>query len=160
MGEYSEFSLSVRARLRVLRWRRVDPVPWAPLTKPLAECRLALVSSAGFVHGDQEPFDGSMRGGDFTFRQIPSDADVSELTDFHRSQSYDHTGMVQDPNLAFPLDRVRELAEAGRVGSVARAHVSFMGSITAPGRLIRDTAPAAAKGLVEDGVDVAILVPV
>ncbi len=35
-----------------------------------------------------------------------------------------------------------------------------MGSITAPGRLMRETAPEAARWLVDDGVDVAILVPV
>jgi hypothetical protein len=35
-----------------------------------------------------------------------------------------------------------------------------MGSITAPGRLIRDSAPAMADLLVEDQVDVALLVPV
>jgi hypothetical protein len=35
-----------------------------------------------------------------------------------------------------------------------------MGSITAPGRLTRDTAPAAARNLREDDVDVALLVPV
>jgi len=160
VGEISEFSLAVRAMLRVYRWRQIDPVPWAPLKKPLAESRLAVVSSAGFVHRDQEPFDESVRGGDFSFREIPNEAAVSELTDFHRSKSYDHTGMAQDPNLAFPLDRVRELVESGRVGSLARAHISFMGSITAPGRLIRDTAPAAADALVADEVDVALLVPV
>ncbi len=64
MGELSEFSLLVRAFLRAYRWRRIDPVPWAPLEKPLAECRLALVSSAGFVLRDQQPFDESVRGGD------------------------------------------------------------------------------------------------
>jgi hypothetical protein len=35
-----------------------------------------------------------------------------------------------------------------------------MGSITAPGRLQRDSAPRAAALLVEDAVDVALLVPV
>jgi len=160
VGEISEFSLSVRAMLRVYRWRQIDPVPWARLEKPLAECRLALVSSAGFVHRGQEPFDESVRGGDYSFREIPNDADVSELSDFHRSKAYDHTGMGKDPNLAFPLDRVRELVESGRVRSLARSHISFMGSITAPGRLIRHTAPAAAQRLVDDEVDIALLVPV
>lgn len=160
MGEISEFSLPVRAMLRVYRWRQIDPVPWVPLDKPLAECRLAVVSSAGFVRRGQTPFDESIRGGDFSFREIPNDADVSELIDFHHSKSYDHTGLGQDPNLAFPLDRVRELVESGRVGSLARSHISFMGSITAPGRLIRHTAPAAAQRLVDDEVDVALLVPV
>ena len=160
MGEHSEFSLSVRAFLRAYRWRRIDPVPWAPLEKPLAECRLALVSSAGFVLRDQQPFDESVRGGDVSFRRIPNDVDVSGLVDTHRSESFDHTGLCRDPNVAFPLDRVRELAESGRVGSLARTHLSFMGSITAPGRLVRDTAPEAASSLVRDSVDVALLVPV
>jgi len=68
--------------------------------------------------------------------------------------------MHQDPNLAFPLDRTRELTERGRIGSLKRRHLCFMGSITAPGRLIQQTAPAAAQMLVEDAVDVALLVPV
>ncbi len=160
MGEFSEFSLSVRAFLRAYRWRRIDPVPWAPLEKPLAECRLALVSSAGFVLRDQQPFDGSVRGGDVTFRRIPNDVDISDLVDTHRSESFDHTGLSSDPNVAFPLNRVRELAESGRLGSLAPTHLSLMGSITAPGRLVRDTAPEAANSLLHDSVDVALLVPV
>ncbi len=43
---------------------------------------------------------------------------------------------------------------------MAPRHLSFMGSVTAPGRLVRDTAPRAAELLVEDRVDVALLVPV
>lgn len=160
MGEFSEFSLSVRVFLRAYRWRRIDPVPWAPLEKPLAECRLALVSSAGFVSRDQQPFDESVRGGDVTFRRISNDVDVADLIDTHRSESFDHTGLSRDPNVAFPLDRVRELAESGRLGSLAPTHLSLMGSITAPGRLVRDTAPEAANALLHDSVDVALLVPV
>ncbi len=160
MAEWSELSRTLRLFLRAYRWRRVDPVPWAPLAKPLAESRLAIVSSAGFVLPHQEPFDESVRGGDTSFREIPADADVAELIEVHRSESFDHAGVRDDPNLALPLERVRELAEAGRIGSVNRRHLSFMGSITAPGRLVRDSAPAAARLLVEDGVDVALLVPV
>jgi len=43
---------------------------------------------------------------------------------------------------------------------VNQRHLSFMGSITAPGRLMRRTAPEAARALQADGVDVALLVPV
>jgi len=46
------------------------------------------------------------------------------------------------------------------IGEVAPRHFSFMGSLTAPGRLIKQTAPAAADLLVEDQVDIALLVPV
>ncbi len=160
MGELTEFSLAHRAFLKSYRWRRNEPVPWSLLGQPLAECRLALVASAGFVLPGQEPFDGSIRGGDVSFRKIPSEAAADTLIDTHRSEAFDHSGLRTDPNLGFPIDRVRELAKSGRIGSIATSHLSFMGSITAPGRLVRDTAPEAAGWLVEDGVDVALLVPV
>jgi D-proline reductase (dithiol) PrdB len=160
MGALDEFSLPIRLFLKAYPWRRIDPVPWAPLKKPLAQCRLALVSSAGFVLPDQKPFDATIRGGDVSFREIPADADVHTLVESHRSEVFDHSGIHQDPNLAFPIDRVRELAVRGRIGSVNRRHLSFMGSITAPGRLIRQTAPPAARLLAEDAVDVALVVPV
>jgi D-proline reductase (dithiol) PrdB len=160
MATMNDFSLPVRLFLKSYRWRRIDPVPWAPLRRPLAESRLALVSSAGFILPGQEPFKLTLAGGDGSFREIPSDADVSLFIDTHRSESFDHKGMVRDPNLAFPIDRVRELAAAGRIGEVNHRHLSFMGSITAPGRLMRDHAPEAARQLREDGVDVALLVPV
>ena len=160
MGDLNEFSLAVKLFLKAYPWRKIDPVPWAPRKKPLSECSLALVSTAAFVLPGQKPFDETIRGGDFSFREIPGDADVRQLTESHRSESFDHAGIHQDPNLAFPLDRARELAEHGRIGSLNRRHLSFMGSITAPGRLIQQTAPAAAQLLFEDAVDVALLVPV
>lgn len=160
MGSIDEFSLPVRLFLRTYPWRRIDPVPWAPLRKPLSDCRLALVSTAGLVLPGQEPFDASMRGGDYSFREIPVEASVESLVDTHRSETFDHEGIRRDPNLAFPLDRLRELVQAGRIGSLNSRHLSFMGSITAPGRLIRKTAPEAARRLAADGVDAALLVPV
>ena len=160
MGDLNEFSLPVKLFLKAYPWRKIDPVPWAPRKKPLSECRLALVSSAGFVLPGQKPFDESIRGGDSSFREIPGDAEFQELHESHRSESFDHTGIHEDPNLAFPLDRARELVLRGRIGSLSRRHLSFMGSITAPGRLIQQTAPAATQLLVEDAADVALLVPV
>jgi len=160
MGDLTEFSLPVRLFLKAYPWRRIEPVPWTPLGKPLTECRLALVSSAGFALKSQRPFDESVAGGDFTFRQIPADTDVRDLVETHRSDSFDHSGLEQDPNLGFPIDRVRELAAQGRIGGVNHRHLSFMGSITAPGRLMKQTAPEAACWLAGDGVDVALLVPV
>jgi D-proline reductase (dithiol) PrdB len=121
---------------------------------------LALVSSAGFVAPGQPSFDEGVRGGDFGFRQIGGDVAVKDLRESHRSESFDHAGLAQDPNLAFPLDRLRELVQRGRIGELNGRHLSFMGSITAPGRLSKQTAPEAARWLVEDKVDVALLVPV
>jgi D-proline reductase (dithiol) PrdB len=160
MGDLSEFPLKYKLFLKVYPWRRIDPVPWTALKKPLKDSRLALVSSAGFIKPGQEPFDESIRGGDYSFREIPSDTDVSTLRDTHRSDLYDHRGLRQDPNLAFPLDRLRERVKSGRIGSLNQRHLSFMGSITAPGRLVKKTAPVAVRKLVEDGVDIALLMPV
>ena len=160
MGNLSEFPLKYKLFLKVYPWRRIDPVPWTPLKKPLKDSRAAVVSSAGLVRPDQEPFDDAIRGGDYSFREIPAATDISTLVDTHRSDLYDHSGLRQDPNLAFPLDRLRELVTSGRIGSLNQRHLSFMGSITAPGRLVKKTAPLAVRKLVEDGVDVALLVPV
>ena len=160
MGDLDEFSLPVKLFLKACQWREIKPVPWSPLKKPLTQCRLALISTAGFVPPGQPPFDESMRGGDFSFREIASGADARTLVESQRSEAFDHAGIRLDPNLAFPIDRVRELADRGRIGSVNRRHLSFMGSITAPGRLIQQTAPAAARLLTDDAVDVALLVPV
>jgi D-proline reductase (dithiol) PrdB len=160
MGEFSEFSLKTRLFLKAYRWRRIDPVPWTPLLKPLASCRVALVSSAGFVLPGELPFDEKKRGGDPSFREIPADVGVGTLVDAHRSESFDHSAMLRDPNLAFPIDRLRELRDAGRIGEVNARHLSFMGSLTATGHLVSETAPKAASLLAWDGVDVALLVPV
>jgi hypothetical protein len=55
---------------------------------------------------------------------------------------------------------MRTLKENGFIGSLNHRHVSFMGSITAPGKFTAKTAPAFAQSLVEDDVDIALLVPV
>ena len=115
--------------------------------KPLAECRVALVSSAGLVAPGQEPYDYEVKGGDWSWRSIPGDIDVRSLTEHHRSDSWDHTGIEADRNMGMPLDRLRELAAAGVIGEVAPRHISVMGSITAPGRFIRKTVPEIVEAL-------------
>ena len=160
MARISDLPLWLRAVLTAYPWRRLDPVPPAPLRKPLAQCRVALVTTAGLVPAGAPPFDDGIKGGDFSYRVIPGDADVTTLAEHHRSESFDHAGILEDANLAFPLDRLRELAARGDIGEVAPRHLSFMGSITAPGRLSARTAPEAAELLVQDQVDVALLVPV
>ena len=160
MGDLAEFSLPVRLFLRAYRWRVIDPVPWAPLRLPLAQARLALVSSAGFVLPGQARFDESLRGGDPSFREIAFDSEPSTLIDTHKSESFDHSAMRLDPNLAFPLERVRELAAAGRIGAVNHRHWSFIGSLTAPGRFVAESLPRLAAAAVADGVAAALFVPV
>ena len=107
MGSFKEFSLPVQLFLRAYPWRRIDPIPWSPVTKPLSECRLALISSAGLVAPEQPPFEDEIRGGDPSFREIALTTNPSTLRDTHNSDSFDHSGITEDPNLAFPLAPVR-----------------------------------------------------
>lgn len=160
MALLEELPLWLRATLKVYPWRTIDPVPRATLKRPLREARVALVTTGGLVPEGQPDFDESVKGGDFSYRVIPGDVDVRTLGESHRSESFDHRGVEQDRNLAFPIDRLRELVREGEVGEVAPRHLSYMGSITAPGRLTKFTAPEGVAKLVEDGVDVALFVPV
>jgi D-proline reductase (dithiol) PrdB len=160
MAEFNELSLPLRLFIKAYPWHRIDPVPWAPLRKPLSECKVAIGSSGGMVMPGQTPFDENIRGGDWSTREIAGEAEVKTLIETHRSESFDHSGIAADANLALPLDRMRELVARGRIGSLNHRHLSFMGSITAPGRFLRDSVPQAANWFTGDGVDVALLVPV
>lgn len=121
----------------------------------LGEARVALVTTAALhVPGEPPP-----RGGDATFRVV---AGLDELRLAHQSPNFDRSGWLVDPNVVFPLERLRELAAEGTIGSVAPRHLSFAGN-QQPDTLttiVLDSGPAAAKLLHEDGVDVALLTPV
>ena len=160
MVETRNLSVGLRAFLKTYPWRRIDPVPRSSLSKPISECKVGLVSSAGFVVPGEEPFSGSVRGGDYSFRVIPSDVEVQSLEEHHRSESFSHAGVEADRNMGLPLDRLHELAAAGEIGSVAPRHISVMGSITAPNRYVKRTLPVIADLLVEDHVEIALMVPV
>jgi len=152
--------LKYRLLLKAYPWRRIEPVPRAVLRQPLSRSRVALVTSSGLVAPGSQPFDLTRRGGDPTFRIIPAATAGETLAVHHRSDAFDRTGLAEDINVIFPRDALARLARDGVIGEVAPRHLSFMGSITAPGRLLRESAPAAAAALVADAVDVALLVPV
>jgi D-proline reductase (dithiol) PrdB len=155
-----ELPLWERTLIASYHWRRVNPVPKARLAKPLDECRVALVTTAGLIPPGAPPFDLGRLGGDTTFRIIAADVPLSRLTLHHRSQAFDRSAVLADANVAFPLDRLETLADQDEIGSVAPRHLVFMGSITAPARLRKEHAPAAADVLVADAVDIALLAPV
>ena len=134
--------------------------PVSKLSKPLSESKIALVTTAGFMREDDERFSNLIKLGDPSFRQIPNDIDVQTLIEDHDSDSFSHEGLEADKNLAFPLDRFRELEKEGKIGSLNDRHISFMGSIISAGKLIKKTAPQVAKMLKEDGVDAVFLTPV
>ncbi len=160
MARLADLKLTYRLFMQAYPYRRVDWRPGSRLAKPLSRSTIAVVTTAAFYLPEQLPFDRSVRGGDYSYREIPAGTPLSKLLIGHKSDAFDHSGIEADPNLALPLDRLRELSRQGVIGNLAARHFSFMGSITAPGRLIDTTAPEVARLLIAGNVDAVLLTPV
>ncbi len=160
MAHLSDLKLTHRALIQAYPFRRVDWRPGTRLNRPLNQARIALITTAGFYLPDQPPFEQSFRHDDCSYREIASQTEVETLRIGHTSDAFDHSGIESDRNLAFPLDRLRELSESGVVGEAAPRHFSIMGSIIAPAKLIRESGPEIAEKLRLDAVDAVFLVPV
>jgi D-proline reductase (dithiol) PrdB len=130
---------------------------FTPLRKPLAEARVALVTSAGVHLADQEPFHTATVAGDATYRVIPNDVDFSTVRFAHTH--YDTSSAEQDLNVVLPITRLAELVERGRVGAASPVHIGMMGFNPDPSAIADTTGPAVAAALTDADVDVAIFAP-
>lgn len=162
MATYDDLKFTHRVFTKNYPFSRsaVEDNPSAKLEKSIHECKFALVTTAGLMRPDDERFSNLIKLGDTSFREIPNDFDVQDLIEDHDSDSFDHAGIETDKNLAFPLDRFKELEKDGKIGSLNHRHFSFMGSIISPSNLTKKTAPQVAELLKEDGVDAVFLTPV
>ena len=130
---------------------------FTPLTKPLSDSKVALLTTAGAHLDDQKPFHVETVAGDPTHRILPDDLDTSRLRFTHTH--YDTSSAEIDPNCVFPIDRLHELVESGRLGSASPVHVGMMGFNPNPGPIQDELGPAVAEILKDAEVDVALLVP-
>ena len=153
MVRLSDLSKGEAENLLGLPCPQFDKSPLA-VAPDLKDARVALVTSAGISMKDDETFSV----GSSDYRVIPGTADASEIVMSHTSVNYDRSGFVQDLNTVFPIDRLRELKEAGTIGSIASSHYSFMGA-TEPGAL-EESAKKLAVMLKEDRVNAVFLTPV
>jgi hypothetical protein len=139
-------------------------IPWAPRRKPLSESRVALLSTAGLSMKGDVPFDMETERrnpvwGDPSWRRLRSDAtsDSIEANHLHIDTAY----ILRDLNVALPLDRLRELAQAGVIGEPAPSHYSIMGYQGNDSSVLeQESAPAIAQAMRREEVDLAILAPV
>jgi len=138
---------------------RLEQIPWAPFQGKLADCRVALVSTAGFHLDHDTPFDVDAAAGDPTFREIPVDVDPAELVISHTH--YPHRYARQDPNVLMPLERLRELRDEGVFQLTPRCFsFGFAGTLTgAIQDESRGTAHEVARRLQEDQADILLLAP-
>ncbi len=146
--------------------------PFTALTRPLAETDLALLTSSGhFVAGDDpSPFGQP----DLTQREaverilqflattptlsiIPVDTPPGDLEVRH--PGYDPRAVLADPNVAFPLEILKEAAESGRLGGLFPQAYSFVGAC-AQTPLIREVGPRWVEQFLGAGIEAMLLVPV
>jgi D-proline reductase (dithiol) PrdB len=137
-------------------------IPFTPLTKPLRECTVALVSTAGMVRNDDRPFDQERERrdpwwGDPSFRLIPLGTAEQDIHCCH--MHIDPRFGETDLDVVLPIRRLTELAREGMIGRPAGVHYSLMGYILDPTVLVHETAPAIVDRMRADGVDAAALVP-
>jgi D-proline reductase (dithiol) PrdB len=138
------------------RWvHSADPPPWAALGRPLSECRVALIASGGIYRSGQIAFHFK---DDASYRVIPTAVDTAELRATHFA--YDLTDARQDVNAVFPLDTLRGLVAEGVIGGLVEEAYAFMGGIYSTRRVTDELAPRLAERVVDQGADVALLVPV
>ena len=136
-------------------WTRSQPLNWSPVEKPLAQSTVALVSTGGVHLRSQKPYDVYAEEGDWSSREIPGGVSSDRLTVTHTH--YAISDALQDINVMFPLDRLRELAARDVIGAVSPLHTGFMGFIPDPRLLVTESAPAVGAVLKRRGVDVVVL---
>lgn len=137
-------------------------IPFTRLTKPLRECTVALLSTAGIARKDDRPFDqeGERRDpwwGDPSFRVIPLGTTENDVKLYH--MHIDPRFGESDLDVVLPIRRLTELSREGAVGRPAPTHYSMMGYILEPKELVEQTAPAIAARMRAEQVDAAALFP-
>ena len=132
-----------------------DTAPFTRVAKPLAACRVAVVTTAGLHTRGDRPFSP----GDQTYRVIPSDTVTRDIIQSHTSIGFDRVAIMRDLNVSFPVDRLRELVERGEIGALAPHFYSFMGAQREISRIHAETGPEVGRRLREAGVDVALVTP-
>ena len=137
-------------------------IPWTPLSRPLGESTVALVSSAGLALKEDRPFDqeGERRNpwwGDPSYRILPRTAMERDVKLYHL---HIHPHLAeQDLNTILPLQRLLELEECGEIGRSASNHYSYMGYNLQPQMLLEQSVPAMIRHMKQDGVNVVVLLP-
>jgi len=122
---------------------------------PLDESTVALVTTAGLMRPGEEWHPQEGHTGFNVFGR-----DERDLVVGHQSMNFDRTGIAADYNVAYPIDRLEELAAEGVIGAVGPRHLSFTGPIMDLSTVVVDSGPAAGALLRGDGVDVVLLTPV
>lgn len=158
--------LDFPTRTLVSAWIAREPereIPWVPLSAPLSDCRIAVVSTAAVAMRGDRPFDqeGERRDpwwGDPSYRVIDREVTAADVAIYHLH--IDTSYGARDLDCVMPLGLLCELESGGEIGSSAPSHYSYMGYILDPRELLEQSVPAIVRRMRSEEVDVALLVPV
>jgi D-proline reductase (dithiol) PrdB len=155
---------SIAAYYQTLVVKRVDPIPWTPLSKPLDQCRFGLVTTAGIYDERREPpFDAEREKrepmwGDPTYRRIGRDVGQAQIGASHLH--INNRDILADVNVVLPVSRFGELEEQGVIGSLAAVNYSFMGYQPNTSEWRERYGPEVAGLMKDEAVDAVLLTPV
>jgi len=133
-----------------------NDTPVTLLSKPLNECKMALITTGGLHLKTDTPFDTKHKEGDCSYRILPGDMEHKDIMVTH--ESYDHKFINEDMNCVFPVDRMREYVKEGKIKSLSEEHYSFMGHIYVTGPLLENSVEVGVR-LKKLGIDIAFLTP-
>jgi hypothetical protein len=133
------------------RWAHFEEVPFAALRKPLAECTVGLVGTASLLRPDGRPE---------LPKRVYSASTVEPPASFYTDDlAWDKEAThIEDIDSFLPLHRLQELAAVGRISRLA-PHFYGVPAEYSQRRTIEADAPEVLRRCREDGVDVALLVP-
>lgn len=160
MAKFADLKQSSKRFIQNYPFPELSAPAFHQLRKPLAQCRVTLITTAGLHLKGEKPFSSAFLSSDCSYRVLPRSARFSDMSISHTSGDFDRSGIEQDLNVVFPIDRLEELVAAGKLGSVAEHHYSFMGSLPRTGDLRKNTAPTVAGLAAKDAVDIVLLTPV
>jgi hypothetical protein len=135
------------------QYARHDDVPFAPLRKPLAASRIALVTTAGPWHEDP-----SRRPRPFERRHVwaGSSAEPPQRL-YTENLAWDKESThTRDVQTFLPLGHLQSWADAGRIGGVGRRYYGVPTEYSQSRTSLED-APAIAAMCREDEVDAVLL---
>ena len=138
------------------------PIPFQPLSKPLSECTVAAVTSAGISLSSDPPFDmerekSESNWGDPSYRKIPITAAQADIRANHLHINTNY--LLEDVNVILPLTHLKALADEGIIGHAAPTAYSFYGFQWERTEFLKEAIEPIAVQMQAEGVDAAILTP-
>jgi D-proline reductase (dithiol) PrdB len=125
------------------------------VTKPLAQSKVALVTTAGLHLRTDRPFIKY----DQTFRVIPSSTKEGDILQSQSSIGFDRSLRMRDLNVVFPLDRVHEFVQRGEIGELATDFYSLVGAQDDSEATAEAIGKPLGAALRTEGVDVVLITP-